>query len=81
MFWDCFGVFRCGGLGVGCRIWFWVWLAKTTRNVTWGSILTPCRKMLKTAEKLKGLTKIGQNATWSSGEKLKSTHGLVITLQ
>ena len=26
---------------------------KTTRNVTWGSILTPCRKMLKTAKKLK----------------------------
>ena len=28
---------------------------KTTRNVTWGSILTPCRKkkMLKTAGKLK----------------------------
>ena len=30
---------------------------KTTRNVTWVSILTLCRKMLKTAEKLK----FGQN--------------------
>ena len=53
-----------------------------TRKVTWGSILTPCRKILKTAEKIevwtkmrkmgfraydsKGVDKNGQNATWNS---------------
>ena len=43
-----FGVF--GVHGVGCRLNFEFGLTKTTRNVTWGSILTPCRKMLKTTK-------------------------------
>ena len=50
---ECSGVFRGvqGGLVVGFSFGFG--LTKTTRNVTWSSILTPCRKMLKTAEKMK----------------------------
>ena len=57
---------QCGVLGVVGFNFGFGW-TKTTRNVTWGSILTPCRKMLKTDEKWssgwitqKGWTNMGQ---------------------
>ena len=47
-------MFSVGFLGVVVGFDFGFGRTKTTRNVTWGSILTPCRKNVqKTAEKLK----------------------------
>ena len=69
-FGGCFGVFRgvsglcLGCLGVQCGVLGVVGFScrtKTTRNVTLGSILTPCRKKKpKTAEQLKFGQKSGK---------------------
>ena len=43
--------FTVGLLGLVVRFNFGFGRTETTRNVTWGPIMTPCRKMLKTTEK------------------------------
>ena len=65
-----FGVFSYG-LVVGFNFGFG--RTKTTRNVTWGSVLTPSRKNLKTAEKLK----FGQSEVKSKMEfRAKNSKGV-----
>ena len=68
VFWEvCFGVFRVFGgvsvFNVGFRCWLWgvhfglARTKKTTRNGTWGSILTLCRRKCSKQPKIKVWTK------------------------
>ena len=53
-----FRVFSVGFYGLVVGFNFGFGRTKTTRNVTWGSILTPCRKNAQNSRKIEVWTKM-----------------------